>query len=53
MFSDKNFRSWSMGQGVSNMYYKNLKFDASKVVPTADENRPRNLTISIWKLVKK
>lgn len=52
LFSDKNFRSWSMGQGVSNMYYKNLKFDASKVVPTADENRPRN-PISIWKLVKK
>ena len=27
-------------------------FDASFVVPTAEENRPRNLTFTIWALVK-
>ena len=28
-------------------------FDASRVVPTAEENRPRNLTVVIWRLFKK
>ena len=29
-----------------------LRFDASRVVPTADENRPRNRTFIIWRLKK-
>lgn len=29
-----------------------IKFDASKVVPVSNENRPRNRTIIIWKLEK-
>ena len=29
-----------------------LSFDASRVVPTAEENRPRNLTFIYWILVK-
>lgn len=29
-----------------------LGFDASRVVPTAEENRPRNRTIVIWRLKK-
>ena len=29
-----------------------MGFDASLVVPTAEENRPRNLTFTIWVLVK-
>ena len=30
----------------------NLNFNASRVVPTAEENRSRNLTFTIWALVK-
>ena len=29
-----------------------INFNASEVVPTADENRPRNRTIVIWQLQK-
>ena len=29
-----------------------IKFDASRVIPTAEENRPRNKTFIIWKLEK-
>ena len=31
---------------------KLIKFDASKVVPTAEENRSRNLTFTFWVLIK-
>ena len=30
----------------------NIKFRASRAVPTSNENRPRNLTFTIWVLVK-
>ena len=32
--------------------WTNIKFRASRVVPTAEENRSRNLTFTIWALVK-
>ena len=32
--------------------WTNIKFRASKVVPTAEENRSRNLTFIVWVLVK-
>lgn len=31
---------------------RGFRFDSSKVVPTSNENRPRNLTVTIWALVK-
>ena len=31
---------------------RGFTFDMSRVVPTAEENRPRNLTFTIWALVK-
>lgn len=31
---------------------RGFRFDSSKVVPTSNENRPRNLTFTIWALVK-
>ena len=42
-------RSWT-----ANGYWEkqNMSFDASRVVPTADENRSRNRTFIIWKLEK-
>lgn len=40
------------GSGPYTSAYVNLKFDASRTVPTAEENRPRNLTFTIWALVK-
>ena len=40
------------GSGQYTSAYVNLKFDASRAVPTAEENRPRNLTFVIWILVK-
>ena len=40
------------GDGVYTSAYVNLKFDASRTVPTAEENRSRNLTFTIWVLVK-
>ena len=54
LFSDRQFKSWPSGQGYSTIYYKNIKFDASKSdgVSVAEENRPRNLTFTIWALVK-
>lgn len=39
--------SYNTGAGSGVIY-----FDASKVVPTAEENRPRNKTFIIWKLEK-
>jgi len=32
--------------------WSNIKFRASRAVPAAEENRPRNLTFTIWILVK-
>ena len=40
------------GSGQYTSAYVNLKFDASRTVPTAEENRSRNLTFTIWVLVK-
>lgn len=42
-------RSWT-----ANGYWEkqNMSFDASRVVPTAEENRSRNRTFIIWKLEK-
>jgi len=40
------------GSGPYTSAYVNLKFDASRTVPTAEENRSRNLTFTIWVLVK-
>lgn len=40
------------GSGSYTSAYVNLKFDASRTVPTAEENRSRNLTFTIWVLVK-
>ena len=40
------------GDGGYTSAYVNLKFDASRVVPTAAENRPRNLTFTLWTLLK-
>ncbi|MEG6508613.1 hypothetical protein V6C03_06490 [Methyloligella sp. 2.7D] len=37
--------------GGGNSGYTNFDFDASRVVPTADENRPHNHTISLWMLL--
>ena len=39
------------GSGEGYGYYS-MNFDIERVVPTANENRPRNLTIVIWKLEK-
>ena len=41
-------RSHGNGQGLTG----NLIFNASRVFPTAEENRSRNLTFTIWVLVK-
>ena len=40
------------GSGQYTSAYVNLKFDASRTVPIAEENRSRNLTFTIWVLVK-
>ena len=39
-------------QGISNSSMSLLSFQAAMVVPTAEENRSRNLTFTIWVLVK-
>ena len=39
-------------QGISNSSMSLLSFQAGLVVPTAEENRSRNLTFTIWVLVK-
>ena len=39
-------------QGISNSSMSLLSFQAALVVPTAEENRSRNLTFTIWVLVK-
>lgn len=39
-------------QGISNASMSLLSFQAALVVPTAEENRSRNLTFTIWVLVK-
>jgi hypothetical protein len=39
-------RNWGGGGGDYNKYYVN--FDASRVVPTAEENRPVNRRIIVW-----
>ena len=39
-------------QGLSNSSMSLLSFQAALVVPTAEENRSRNLTFTIWVLVK-
>ncbi len=39
------------GNGDSGKWL-NIKFKASRAVPTSNENRPRNLTFTIWVLVK-
>ena len=50
------FRSYAFGlpyKGSSgDLTYGDLVFRASRVVPTAEENRSRNLTFTIWALVK-
>lgn len=38
--------------GDYTIYFNGLTFDASRVVPTAEENRSRNLTFIYWVLVK-
>ena len=38
--------------GDYSIHFYGLTFDASRVVPTAEENRPRNLTFAYWVLVK-
>lgn len=40
--------SWEVGQ----IRLHSLEFDLNGVVPTAEENRSRNLTFTIWALVK-
>lgn len=54
LLSDRHFKSWPTGQGYSLIYYKNIKFNASKAdgVKVAEENRSRNLTFTFWLLVK-
>ena len=40
------------GDAPDKIYGIDTKFSASRKVPTAEENRPRNLTFTIWALVK-
>lgn len=44
------FQSNNSGDGVSGggLYFANINFDASRVVPTADENRPKNYTSTLY-----
>jgi len=41
-----------MGAGIGGLVSGTVSFNASKVVPTAEENRTRNRTFIIWKLEK-
>ncbi|MGP1490545.1 MAG: hypothetical protein ACTTI6_05735 [Treponema sp.] len=49
-------RRWAFnlkrGGDSRDIAFGDLRFDASRVVPTAEENRPRNKTFIIWKLEK-
>ena len=44
--------AWQNFDNGEEFYNNATGFDASLVVPTAEENRPRNLTFTIWVLVK-
>lgn len=50
--STKNYGRYVVGSGNYSVFFRNLIFNASKVVPTAEENRSRNRTFIIWKLEK-
>ena len=50
--STKNYGRYVIGSGNYSVFFSNLIFNASKVVPTAEENRSRNRTFIIWKLEK-
>ena len=51
-------RDWTLTSGLGSSYdngsihFGPVYFDASRVVPTAEENRSRNRTFIIWKLEK-
>lgn len=49
---DPGYTHGSVTQGISNRPMSLLSFQAGLVVPTAEENRSRNLTFTIWVLVK-
>ena len=47
------YKNWlRSNSGNYSIHFYGLTFDASRVVPTAEENRPRNLTFIYWVLVK-
>ena len=47
--SHKNVEAWNTAQEYTS---ESTCFDASRIVPTAEENRTRNRTFIIWKLEK-
>ena len=48
--SPKNVEAWQTS--AQEYTTESTCFDASRIVPTAEENRSRNLTFTIWALVK-
>lgn len=45
VFSNQKLQDGSMGRGGSDNWAMTINFDASRVVPTANENRPRNIAL--------